>query len=46
MPLRQGEKFEPVTRGQPITIAGLWDAWLDEQAGETVKSCAMVIRCE
>jgi putative SOS response-associated peptidase YedK len=30
-------------RGQPITIAGLWDAWRDKQAGETVKSCAMVI---
>jgi putative SOS response-associated peptidase YedK len=29
--------------GQPITIAGLWDAWRDKQAGETVKSCAMVI---
>jgi putative SOS response-associated peptidase YedK len=29
--------------GQPITIAGLWDAWRDRQAAETVKSCAMVI---
>jgi putative SOS response-associated peptidase YedK len=29
--------------GQPITIAGLWDAWRDKQAGETVKSCAMII---
>src|SRR6266851_2963714 len=29
--------------GQPITIAGLWDAWRDKQANETVKSCAMVI---
>jgi putative SOS response-associated peptidase YedK len=29
--------------GLPITIAGLWDAWRDKQAGETVKSCAMVI---
>jgi putative SOS response-associated peptidase YedK len=28
---------------QPITIAGLWDAWRDKQAGQTVKSCAMVI---
>jgi putative SOS response-associated peptidase YedK len=29
--------------GGPLTIAGLWDAWHDKQAGETVKSCAMVI---
>jgi putative SOS response-associated peptidase YedK len=29
--------------GQPITIAGLWDAWQDKQAAETIKSCAMVI---
>jgi putative SOS response-associated peptidase YedK len=29
--------------GQPITIAGLWDAWRDKQGGETIKSCAMVI---
>jgi putative SOS response-associated peptidase YedK len=29
--------------GQPITIAGLWDTWRDKQAGETVKSCAMII---
>jgi len=29
--------------GEPITIAGLWDTWCDKQAGETVKSCAMVI---
>jgi putative SOS response-associated peptidase YedK len=29
--------------GQPITIAGLWDAWRDKQAGETIKSSAMVI---
>jgi putative SOS response-associated peptidase YedK len=28
---------------QPITIAGLWDTWHDRQAGETVRSCAMVI---
>jgi putative SOS response-associated peptidase YedK len=28
---------------QPITIAGLWDTWHDRQAGETVKSCAMII---
>ena len=29
--------------GEPITFAGLWDTWRDKQAGETVKSCAMVI---
>jgi len=29
--------------GQPITFAGLWALWRDKQAGETVKSCAMVI---
>jgi putative SOS response-associated peptidase YedK len=28
--------------GQPITVAGLWDAWRDKQAG-AVKSCAMII---
>jgi putative SOS response-associated peptidase YedK len=28
---------------QPITIAGLWDTWHDRQAGETIKSCAMII---
>jgi putative SOS response-associated peptidase YedK len=28
---------------QPITFAGLWDAWRDKQAGETIKSCAMII---
>jgi putative SOS response-associated peptidase YedK len=29
--------------GEPVTIAGLWDEWRDKQAGELVKSCAMVI---
>jgi putative SOS response-associated peptidase YedK len=29
--------------GQPITFAGLWALWRDKQAGETVKSCAMII---
>jgi putative SOS response-associated peptidase YedK len=29
--------------GDPITVAGLWDRWHDKQAGETVKSCAMII---
>jgi putative SOS response-associated peptidase YedK len=29
--------------GDPITVAGLWDRWHDRQAGETVKSCAMII---
>jgi putative SOS response-associated peptidase YedK len=29
--------------GAPITIAGLWDEWRDRQAGETVRSCAMII---
>jgi putative SOS response-associated peptidase YedK len=29
--------------GQPITFAGLWDQWCDKQAGETIKSCAIVI---
>src|ERR1700730_18697474 len=27
----------------PITIAGLWDEWRDRQAGETIRSCAMII---
>jgi putative SOS response-associated peptidase YedK len=30
-------------RDEPITFAGLWDAWHDKQAGETIKSCTMVI---
>jgi putative SOS response-associated peptidase YedK len=29
--------------GAPITIAGLWDEWRDRQAGETIRSCAMII---
>jgi putative SOS response-associated peptidase YedK len=29
--------------GDPITMAGLWATWHDRQAGETVRSCAMVI---
>ena len=28
--------------GQPITFAGLWALWRDK-AGESVKSCAMII---
>jgi putative SOS response-associated peptidase YedK len=28
---------------QPITFAGLWALWRDKQAGETIKSCAMII---
>jgi len=29
--------------GAPITIAGLWEEWRDRQAGETIRSCAMII---
>ena len=29
--------------GAPITIAGIWDEWRDRQAGETIRSCAMII---
>jgi putative SOS response-associated peptidase YedK len=29
--------------GASITIAGLWDEWRDRQAGETIRSCAMII---
>lgn len=29
--------------GHPVTIAGLWDEWQDKQAGEVVRSCAMMI---
>src|SRR6202043_3670867 len=29
--------------GAAITIAGLWDEWRDRQAGETIRSCAMII---
>jgi putative SOS response-associated peptidase YedK len=29
--------------GAPITIAGLWDEWRGRQAGETIRSCAMII---
>ena len=29
--------------GDPVTIAGLWDQWKDKAAGETIKSCTMVI---
>jgi putative SOS response-associated peptidase YedK len=28
---------------QPISIAGLWDAWKDIETGEKVKSCTMII---
>ena len=31
--------------GTPITIAGLWDQWRDRQAGETIRSCAMLGTC-
>jgi putative SOS response-associated peptidase YedK len=33
------EKFD----GAPITIEGLWDEWRDRQAGETIRSCSMII---
>jgi putative SOS response-associated peptidase YedK len=26
-----------------LTIAGLWDEWLDKASGETLKSCTMII---
>jgi putative SOS response-associated peptidase YedK len=29
--------------GAPITVAGLWDEWRDRQAGETIRSCAMIV---
>ncbi len=29
--------------GAPMTIAGLWDEWRDREAGETIRSCAMII---
>jgi putative SOS response-associated peptidase YedK len=29
--------------GQPMTFAGLWDEWKDRAAGETLKSCTMII---
>ena len=29
--------------GTPVTIAGLWDEWRARQAGETIRSCAMII---
>jgi putative SOS response-associated peptidase YedK len=29
--------------GGAITIAGIWDEWRDQQAGETIRSCAMII---
>jgi putative SOS response-associated peptidase YedK len=29
--------------GAPLTIAGLWDEWRDRQAGETIRSCAVII---
>jgi putative SOS response-associated peptidase YedK len=29
--------------GDPVTIAGVWDEWQDTQAGERIKSCAMII---
>jgi putative SOS response-associated peptidase YedK len=29
--------------GEPITFAGLWDEWKDREAGETLKSCTMLI---
>jgi len=29
--------------GEPITFAGLWDEWHDKAAGETIKSCTMII---
>jgi putative SOS response-associated peptidase YedK len=28
---------------QPISIAGLWDAWKDIETGEKIKSCTMII---
>jgi putative SOS response-associated peptidase YedK len=29
--------------GEPLTFAGLWDEWRDKQAGDTIKSCTMII---
>jgi putative SOS response-associated peptidase YedK len=28
--------------GAPIALASLWDEWPDRQAGETIRSCAMI----
>jgi putative SOS response-associated peptidase YedK len=33
----------PRADGEPITFAGLWDAWKDRGTGETLKSCTMII---
>jgi putative SOS response-associated peptidase YedK len=29
--------------GEPLTIAGLWDAWKDIQTGAPLRSCTMII---
>jgi putative SOS response-associated peptidase YedK len=29
--------------GQVITIAGIWDEWMDKESGKTIKSCSMLI---
>jgi putative SOS response-associated peptidase YedK len=29
--------------GEPMTFAGIWDEWKDSEAGEMLKSCAMLI---
>jgi putative SOS response-associated peptidase YedK len=31
------------TDGEPMTFAGIWDEWKDREAGEPLKSCAMLI---
>jgi hypothetical protein len=42
-PMESSRTTSRAAMGHPITIAVLWDAWRDKQAGETVKSCAMVM---